>query len=194
MGRLDARHSAQQDAAAHLRPFEVLGPFLDAHPPGHFAHRRQQRQAALVVAERFVGHGDRAGLQEVLGQLAVGGEVEIGEDDLPPPQQPALAGLGLFDLDDHLRPAVDLFGRGGQFGPVADVLVVAQAGAAARARLDQHAVSRAGQFFRPDGQQADAIFVVLDFFGDADEHSFSVMASTDAGSVGVCQSRGREIQ
>ena len=38
-------------------PFEILGPFLDAHPPGDFAHRRQERQPALVVAERFVGHG-----------------------------------------------------------------------------------------------------------------------------------------
>ena len=170
VGRFDAGHSAQQDAAAHLRPFEVLGPFLDAHPPGHFAHRRQQRQAALVVAERFIGHGDRAALQEVLGQLAIGGEVEIGEDDLPLPQQPALAGLGLLDLDDHLRPAVDLFGRGDHFRPMAGVLVVAQAGAGARARLDQHAVSGAGQFFRPHGQQADAVFVILDLFGDSDEH------------------------
>ena len=46
VGRLDARHAAQQDAAAHLRAFEILRPFLDAHPPGHFAHRRQQRQPA----------------------------------------------------------------------------------------------------------------------------------------------------
>ena len=130
----------------------------------------KQRQPALVVAERFVGHGDQAALQEVLGQLAIGGEMEIGEDDLPAPQQPALAGLGLLDLDDHFRLAVDLFGRGGHFGAMADVFVVAQAGAGARARLDQHAVSRAGQFFRPHGQQADAVFVILDFFGDADEH------------------------
>ena len=32
--------------AAHLRAFEVLGPLLDAHPAGHFAHGRQQRQPA----------------------------------------------------------------------------------------------------------------------------------------------------
>ena len=44
--RRDARHAAQQNAAAHLRPLQILRPFLDAHPPGHFAHRRQQRQPA----------------------------------------------------------------------------------------------------------------------------------------------------
>ncbi len=88
----------------------------------------------------------------------------------PAPQQRHFAGLRLLDLDDHVGPAVDLFGRGDQFGPMADVVLVGQAGADARARLDQHAVSGAGQFFRPHGQQADAIFVTLDFFGDADDH------------------------
>ena len=58
---------------------------------------------------------------------------------------------------------------------MADVLVVAQAGAGAGARLDQHAVSGAGQFLRPHGQQADAVFVMLDFFGDADEHGISYL-------------------
>ena len=53
VGRRHAGHAAQQDAAAHLRAFEVLGPFLNAHPAGDFAHRRQQRQAALVVARAF---------------------------------------------------------------------------------------------------------------------------------------------
>ena len=45
VGRLDARHAGQQDAAAHLRPFEILGPFLDAHPPGDFAHGGQAAAA-----------------------------------------------------------------------------------------------------------------------------------------------------
>ncbi len=50
VGRQHAGHAAQQDAAALERPFQVLRPFLNAHAPGHFAHRRQQRQAALGVA------------------------------------------------------------------------------------------------------------------------------------------------
>ncbi len=60
VGRLDARHPAQQNAAAHLRAFEILGPLLDAHPAGHLAHGRQQGQPPVIVAERLVGHGDAA--------------------------------------------------------------------------------------------------------------------------------------
>ena len=63
-----------------LRPFEIFRPFLNAHAAGDFAHRREQRQAALVVAERFVGDGSRAGLEHRLGQFSVGGEMEIGEE------------------------------------------------------------------------------------------------------------------
>ena len=55
----------KQDAAAHLRPLEVLRAFLNAHPAGDFAHRRQQRQATLVVAERFVGDRRRTGCQKI---------------------------------------------------------------------------------------------------------------------------------
>ncbi len=79
-------------------------------------------------------------------------------------------GLRLLDLDDHVRPAVDLLGGGDDFGAVADVSVVVQAGAGPGSRLDQHAVSGAGQLLGPDGQQADAIFIVLDFLGNSNKH------------------------
>ena len=51
----------------------------------------KQRQPALIVAQRFVGHGRRARLQERLGQLPIGGEMEIGEHDLAGPNQRPLA-------------------------------------------------------------------------------------------------------
>ena len=50
--RRHARHAAQQDAASHLRAFEILGAFLDAHAPGDFAHRRQQRQIGRWSSRR----------------------------------------------------------------------------------------------------------------------------------------------
>ena len=106
--RRHARHAAQQNAAAHLRPFEVLGPFLDAHAAGHFAHRREQRQAALVVGERLVGDGRGAAGEHRLGQLAVGGEVEVGEDRLPAADQRPLGGQRLLDLHDQVGLGEDL--------------------------------------------------------------------------------------
>ena len=53
IGRQNARHAAQQNAAAFERPFQKLRAFLDAHAAGHLAHRRQQRQvplASLIVS------------------------------------------------------------------------------------------------------------------------------------------------
>ena len=83
----DAGHAPQQNAATHLRPFQVFSPFLNAHAAGHLAHRGEQRQLAAVVAQRFVGGGRNARRQHGFGQAAVGGEMKIGEDDLPGPQQ-----------------------------------------------------------------------------------------------------------
>ncbi len=51
--RRNAGHAAQQDAAPHLRAFEILRPFLNAHAPGDFTHRRKQRQRASVVSQSF---------------------------------------------------------------------------------------------------------------------------------------------
>ena len=87
VGGQHAGHAAQQDAAALERPFQELRPFLNAHAAGHLAHRRQQRQVAVGVADRFVGDGGDARLHDRLGQRLVGGEVEVGEDDLPGPHQ-----------------------------------------------------------------------------------------------------------
>ena len=57
VGRQHARHAAEQNAAALERPFQKLRPLLNAHAAGHLAHRRQQRQPALVVADGLVGDG-----------------------------------------------------------------------------------------------------------------------------------------
>ena len=81
--RRHAGHAAEQNAATHLRAFQILGAFLNAHAAGDFAHRREQRQAALVVGERFVRHGRAAGGEHRFGERAIRGEVEIGEHDLP---------------------------------------------------------------------------------------------------------------
>ena len=82
VGRQHARHAAEQDAAALERPLQVLRPFLDAHPAGDLAHRRQQRQAAAGVLDRLVGDGRDARRHHRPRQPFVGGEVEVGEDDL----------------------------------------------------------------------------------------------------------------
>ena len=64
--------AAQQNASTHLRPFQILGSLLNAHPPGHLAHRRQQGQPAAVVRQRFVGNaGGPAGEHRVFLALEI---------------------------------------------------------------------------------------------------------------------------
>ena len=82
-------HARQQDPAPFLGPFQVLRPLLDAHPAGDLAHRRQQGQVPLRVAERLVGDGRDPAVDHRPGQGLVGGEVEVGEDDLAGPQHAA---------------------------------------------------------------------------------------------------------
>ena len=43
--------------------------------------------------------------QQRFGKLPVGGQMEVGEDDLAAPQHGDFAGLRLLDLDDHVGPA-----------------------------------------------------------------------------------------
>ena len=125
---------------------------------------------AVVVAERFVGHRGRPGAEHGFGQRPVGGEVEIGEDDLAGPQLRQLGRLRLLDLHDHLRPGVNLVRAGNDLGPGLLVILVGQPGAEPRAGLDQHLVARPGQFLRSHGQHSHAVFVSLDLSGHCDDH------------------------
>jgi hypothetical protein len=47
--RRHARHAAEQHAGTALRLLQRVRAGLDRHASGDFAHRRQQRQAALAV-------------------------------------------------------------------------------------------------------------------------------------------------
>ena len=51
------------------------------------------------------------GLHDRPGQRLVGGEVEVGEDDLPGRMQRPLLGQRLLDLDDQVGPLPDVLGR-----------------------------------------------------------------------------------
>ena len=83
----DSGDTAQQNASSHLRSLEILCTLLNAHPPGDFAHRCQQRQPAVLVAKRFIGEACCARAHHCLRQRATGGKVKVGEDKLVGPDQ-----------------------------------------------------------------------------------------------------------
>ena len=112
LGGMDAGHAAQEDAGAALHLLQIVGADLHAHPAGDLAHRREERQPAVAVGDGLVGDGDAARLHQRLGLVAVGGEVEVGEQDLVVAQRPAFLRLRLLHLHDHLGGGEDLLRRG----------------------------------------------------------------------------------
>jgi hypothetical protein len=58
--------------------------------------------AAVRVGHGFVGDGGAAALHQAARLLGVGGEVQVGEEDLAAAQAPPLLGLRLLHLHDHV--------------------------------------------------------------------------------------------
>ena len=146
------------------------GSLLDAHPAGDLAHRGQERQAAPRVAQRLVGDGRDAAVDDGSREGLVGGEVKVGEDHLAGAQQGPLGGLRLLDLDDQVRAGPDLRGRVNDGGAGGSILRVDDAAALPRAGFDQDLVARTGQFLGADRQHGHPVFIGLDLPGNPDNH------------------------
>jgi hypothetical protein len=65
--RQNARHAAEQHAAAAEMFRQKIAADQHAHAPGDFAHRFEQRQAAVDL-DGFVGDARRAGFHQRLGE------------------------------------------------------------------------------------------------------------------------------
>ena len=169
MRRRHTRHPAEEDAPPHLRFLEVFCPLLDAHPPGHLAHRHEQRQPAPVIPECLVGHRRGTRRQEPLGQPPVGGEVEVGEQHLPRPEQGQLRTLRLLHLDDEVGVGKHLGGRVDQPRPTRLVGLVGEAGARPGGPLDHHGVASPHQLLDAHRQERHPILVALRLLGDSND-------------------------
>ncbi len=110
LGRSNARNAAEQHAAAALGLLEAMGAGLDRHAACNLAHRRQQRQAAARAGHGLIGDADGARLDQVLGLLRIGREMEVGVEDLAFAQHRALDRLRFLDLHDHVGLGEDLGG------------------------------------------------------------------------------------
>ena len=63
-----------------------MGADLHRHAARDFAHRLQQRQRTVARGHRLIGDAGRAGLHQAFRLRLVGGEVEVGEEDVPRPR------------------------------------------------------------------------------------------------------------
>ena len=93
---------AEQHTATAVVALEVVGADLGRHAPGHLAHRRQQRQRAVLELHGLVGQRRGAGGEQGLGHLGVGGQVQVGEQHQVGPEEAELGRLRLLDLDHQL--------------------------------------------------------------------------------------------
>ena len=207
LGRGDAGNAAEQHAAAALLLLEIMGADLDRHAARDFAHRLEQRQRAGLRRHRLISDAGRARLHQPLGLRLVGGEVEIGEQDVPRLEQRDLLRLRLLDLDDHVgrlehrrRVGKDLraglfIGLSGQSMPLPALVSTTTSWPCGDQLGDR------------GRRQPDAIFVDLDLLRHPDAHySFAPLmmiarayrrvfaaVPTDCGDLGaVLVGRGRD--
>ena len=114
---------------------------------------------ARARRHRFIGDAGRARLHQPFGLRLVGGEVEVGEQDVARLEQRDLLRLRLLDLDDHVGR---LEHRGGVGKDRRAGLLVAAVGAVdahAGRGLDEHLMPGGDQFGDRGRGQSDAIFV-----------------------------------
>ena len=168
---LDAGRPTQQDAAAAPVTLEVMGADLGGHAAGDLAHRRQQRQGAVVQLHCLVTDGGRLGVQQVAGDLGIGSQVQVGEQHEIRAQASVLRGLRLLDLDNQLgSPRVldrHRLGAGGL------ELGVGDRRALTGAALDEHLMAGDNELTHTVGREGDPVLSLLDLGGNADLQGFS---------------------
>ena len=137
----DARHAAEQQAAAAERLLEEVRAGLGGEPAGDLAHRREQRQRPVARLDRLVRDRRDPALDERVRQPVVRGEVQVREED-EPVAEPAVLGVDrLLDLEQQLGVAPDVVDRD-DLRADRLVRVVGECAALARALLDEDVVAR----------------------------------------------------
>jgi hypothetical protein len=124
----------------------------------------------MAVGHRLVGNRRDAGRQQILSLRPVGGQMEIGEDDLAGLELLALDGERLLHLDDQLGAVEHLVGVGHDLRARLGVSLVRKLGAGTGTGLYQHAVAPQRKLLHRRRNHTDAVLVVLDLFRNADKH------------------------
>ena len=147
-----------------------MGADLRREPAGDLGHRGQQRQRAVGQLDGLVGDRGDAGVDQRIGALARGGQVQVGEQRLPGSHPVVLLGDGLLDLQDQLTGGPHLVGGVQDGGAGALELLVGDRGAEARVPLDVDLMAVQAQLVDARRRDRDPELVVLDLAGDADLH------------------------
>ncbi|MCY1170954.1 hypothetical protein D9M73_110440 [compost metagenome] len=143
---------------------------LHRHAACHFGHRLEQRKRPIIGGDRLIGDARRARAHQAFGLRLVGGEMEIGEQQVARLQQRDFARLRFLDLHDHVRLREHAGGVGQDRCAGRDIVRIAEIDAETGTGLHDHLMARSGEFSDRGRGEPDAIFVILDFLGNADAH------------------------
>ena len=161
---------------------------LDGHPSGDLAHRGEQRELAVGGLHGLVGDGVDPPLEQELGEPAVGGQVQVGEQLLAGAEAVVLRGDGLLDLDDQVGGVEHPVGGRHDLGARGGVLVVGEAGSFAGTGLHDHLVTVVHQLHDTVRGERHPLLVVLDLGRHTDDdgaHGKSPPLGARCGRTGV---------
>ena len=96
--------------------------------------------------------------------------MQIGEENQSFAEINILLFDRLLDLDDQIRFAPDIACIADDFRSGVLVVCIGKSGLRAGLRFDEDFVASFGEFFNTRWRNADPGFVVLDLFGNADNH------------------------
>jgi len=91
-GRGHPRHPPEEDPPAPLGLLQELGPHLGGHPPRHLAHGDEEGEGAVGKLNGLISDARDPATEHGLGEAAVCGKVQVGEEDEPFPQEAVLLG------------------------------------------------------------------------------------------------------
>ena len=83
LSRGDTRDATEENAAAAAHALEAASTGLDTQSASNLGHWSQQGKGAVRILNRLVGYAHHATVQQGIGLGAVGGEVQVGVEDLP---------------------------------------------------------------------------------------------------------------
>src|SRR5205085_12576058 len=81
--RCHSGNAAQQYAAADFLVLEVAGSDLDRHASSNLGHWREQWQRAISIRDRLVCYAHNLFLEQMIGEIGNGSEVEVGDEPQP---------------------------------------------------------------------------------------------------------------
>ena len=169
-GGLHPRDAAQQLAFAAAGFFEEIAPFLRGHTACDLGHRDQQRQRAVGTFDGLVGAAYRPAVDHGAGKGFAAGEMEEREDQLVFADQLVLGGDGLLDFDDHFGTGIDIPDRGKYLGPYRRIGIIGKTAVHTGRSLHINRVAPFDELLGACGGKGNAILVVLDLFGNTDNH------------------------